>query len=95
MVGKGDKVRNDNLTKETTGVAIKQTQCAEVAEALAEGPLAAGMHAAVRTATEKGEKDLVESLGLEEGKAEKVKAKKEKGEKTDKVVPKTFDEPLS
>lgn len=83
------------MTKEATAVAIKQTQCAEVAEALADGPLAAGMHAAARTANEKGEKDLMECLGLEDGKAEKVKPKKEKAEKTDKVIPKTFDEPLS
>ncbi|CAL1135367.1 unnamed protein product [Cladocopium goreaui] len=95
LVGKGDKVRNDNLTKEATAVAIKQTQCAEVAEALANGPLAAGMHAAARTANEKGEKDLMECLSLEDGKAEKVKAKKEKAEKTDKVIPKTFDELLA
>jgi len=34
-------------------------------------------------------------LGLEDGKAEKAKPKKEKAEKTDKVIPKTFDEPVS
>ncbi|CAL1156194.1 unnamed protein product [Cladocopium goreaui] len=58
LVGKGDKVRNDNVTKESTAVSVNETQCAELAEALAEGPLAAGMHAATRTANEKGEKDL-------------------------------------
>lgn len=92
-MAEGDKVRNDDITAESSEVLIRDSNNQELADSLIgdDGLLAAGLQPATRAATEAGEKALIESLA---GETEKKKPKK-KEEKTEKAEPKTFDEPLA
>ena len=92
-VGKGDLVRNDDKTKESTAVTIRDSNNRELTEALTtgDGPMLAGLQPAARVANEAGQEALTQALTDE--KVEKKKAKKEKKEKTEKLEPKTTEEP--
>ena len=91
-VGKGDLVRKDDTTKESTAVAVRETNNKELTEALTtgDGPLLAGLQPATRVANEAGQQALTEALTEE--KVEQKKAKKDKKEKTEKMEPKTTEE---
>ena len=92
-VGKGDLVRNDDMTKESTAVTVRDANNKELVEALTtgDGPLLAGLQPAARVANEAGQQALTQALTDE--KVDKKKAKKEKKDKTEKMEPKTSEEP--
>ncbi|CAL1141145.1 unnamed protein product [Cladocopium goreaui] len=91
-VGKGDLVRNDDMTKESTAVTVRDANNKELVEALTtgDGPLLAGLQPAARVANEAGQQALTQALTDE--KVDKKKAKKEKKDKTEKMEPKTSEE---
>ena len=91
-------MRNDDKTKESTAVKVEASQCGELAEALTtgDGPLVAGMHAAVRTVNAEGDKALIEAMTAEKAVENKGKGKKDKANKgADKLEPKTWEESMS
>lgn len=95
-VGRGDLIRNEDLTQETTSAEIADKGNKELIESLttADGMLGAGLQPAVRTANEEGTKVLLETI-LHDSKVEKAKKKTKKDtEKTEKVEPQTLEEPL-
>ena len=94
-VGRGDLLRSDDITKESVSTKVQDSGNKELVEALTtgDGLLAGGMQPGVRTASDDGTKQLLESVMVDSAKVEKVKAKKEKKEKTEKVEPKTLEEP--
>lgn len=95
-MGRGDLIRNEDLTQETTSAEIADKGNKELIESLttADGMLGAGLQPAVRTANEEGTKVLLETI-LHDSKVEKAKKKAKKDtEKTEKVEPQTLEEPL-
>ena len=89
----GDLVRNDDMTKESTAVTVRDANNKELVEALTtgDGPLLAGLQPAARVANKAGQQALTQALTDE--KVDKKKAKKEKKDKTEKMEPKTSEEP--
>lgn len=84
-------MRTDDITAESTEVAIRDANNEALADSLINGQLGAGLTPATRAATEAGEKDLLECLN---GEVEKIKTKTNKGEKTEKAEPATLEEIL-
>lgn len=94
----GNIVRNDDLTKESTEVSIRDAGNKELTEALTtgDGLLKAGLQPEVSCATEGGQKALLESVAgeMEENKAKPNKRRGTQNSKPEKVEPKTLEEPL-
>lgn len=98
-INNGHKIRADDVTTEGAAVKISDKGNQEVAEALlaADGVMGAGFQPELATATEAGQKALVEALhespateASKDGKSKKRKNKDD--ESTSKAEPKTMDE---
>ena len=95
-VNSGNKMRSDDVTKESASVNIKDKGNKELAEALIDpegGVLAAGLQPEVQAATEEGQKNLLEALHA--ASVQKPKKGKNQVEKTEKAVPQTLDESMA
>jgi hypothetical protein len=96
-INAGNKMRSDDLTKESASVNIRDKGNQELAEALIDpegGALASGFQPEVQAATEEGQKNLLEALHASTVQKPK-KGKGQSSEKTEKAVPQTLDESMT
>lgn len=96
-INAGNKMRSDDLTKESTSVNIRDKGNQELADALIDpegGALASGFQPEVQAATEEGQKNLLEALHASTAQKPK-KGKSQPSEKTEKAVPQTLDESMT